>query len=177
MPALHLAVWAVRRWLPAILCTSGLCAQTCLVLSPAAVSADGTAVFDLALHSPRGKAPAAIQWTFAYTASNVSSLAVEDGTALKTSLKTAICAGAAGVYNCVAAGLNRRAIVNGIIARVTAVLAPGSTTAVIQITNSNAASPGGSPIPVAVSVQPPTGPDLSSDCRTLSQPGSLADKR
>ncbi len=177
MPALHLAARTVRRWLPAILCCSGLYAQTCLVLSPAAVSADGTAVFDLALHSPRGKALAAIQWTFQYTASNVGSLAVEDGPALKTSLKTAICAGNTGVYNCVAAGLNRRVIVNGVIARVTAVLAPGSTTAALQITNSNAASAGGSPIPVVASVQPLTGPDLSPDCRTLSRPGSLADKK
>ena len=37
-------------------------------------------------------------------------------------------------HNCLAAGLNKRIIVNGVIATVTAVLAPGAVTAAIQIT-------------------------------------------
>lgn len=174
MPSLHLAVRAVRRWLPAILWTSGLCAQTCLVLSPPTVSTDGTAEFDLSLYAPRGKAPAAIQWTFQYAASDISSLIVKDGPALNTSMKTAICAGGTGVFNCVAAGLNRRAIVNGVIARVTVVLGSGASTAAIQITNAVAASPSGYAIRV-VTFEPATGDGVSSDCRPLPlSPGSAS---
>lgn len=177
MLALPFAARVVRRWFPAILWTSGLCAQTCLTLSPPAITADGTVEFNLSLYSPRGKAPAAIQWTFQYAAASISSLTVNDGPALNTSLKTAICAGDAGVYNCVAAGLNRRTIVNGIIARVTAVLASGASTAAIQITNPNAASSSGSPVPVVARIQPSDGPDISPDCRSIPRPGSLAEKK
>lgn len=177
MPALHFAAQAVRRWLPAILWTSGLCAQTCLLLSPATITADGTAEFDLSLYSPRGTAPAAVQWSFQYEASSIGSLTVKDGPALNTSLKTTICDGAASAYNCLATGLNRRTITNGVIAKVAAVLAPGATAAVIQITNPNAASASGSPISVVARVQPPTGPDLFPDCKSFLQPGSPMDKK
>lgn len=164
MPALPFAVRAVRRWLPAILWTSGLYAQTCLALSPATVNADGTAQFDLSLYSPRGTAPAAVQWTFQYDASSISSLTVNDGAALNASMKTTMCDGDATPHNCLAAGLNKKIIVDGVIATVTAVLAPGAVTAAIQITGLRAASAEGLPIPAV-------------ECRPAPQTRSLAEKK
>jgi hypothetical protein len=174
---LHFVARLFRRWLPAIMWTSGLCAQTCLVLSPPTITADGSAEFDLSLYSPRSQAPVAIQWTFQYATSSISSLTVKDESVLNTSLKTAICAGDTGVYNCVTAGLNKRAIVNGIIAKVTAVLAPGASSATIQIGNPNAVTSSGSPIPVVARIRSSDGPDISPDCSPIPRPGSVANKK
>jgi hypothetical protein len=167
MPALNFTARTVRRWLPAILWTSGLCAQTCLSLSPPVIGVDGTAEFELSLYSPRGTAPAAVQWTFQYEASRIASLTVTDGPALQASSKTAICDGDATPHNCLAAGLNKRIIVDGVIAKVTAVLAPGAITAAMatmQITGLIAASAEGFPIPVA-------------ECTLVTQSKSLAEKK
>ena len=164
MPALHFAARTVPYWLPAILWTSGLCAQTCLVLSPPAIAADGTAKFDLSLYSPRGTAPSAVQWSFQYEASSISSLTVADGPALNATMKTVMCDGDAAPHNCLAAGLNKKIIVDGAIAKVTAVLAPGAVTAAIQITGLRAVSAEGMEIPAA-------------ECRSVPESKSLAEKR
>lgn len=164
MPVQCFTARTVRRWLPAILWTSGLCAQTCLSLSPPVITAEGTAEFDLSLYSPRGTAPAAVQWTFQYEASRISGLTVTEGPALQASLKTVICDGDVTPHNCLAAGLNKRIIIDGVIAKVTAVLAPGATTAAMQITRLSAASAEGISIPVA-------------ECRLLPQSRSLAEKK
>jgi hypothetical protein len=164
MPALHFTARTVRHWLPAILWTSGLCAQTCMSLSPPVITADGTAKFDLSLYSPRGTAPSAVQWSFQYEASSISSLTVTDGPALQATMKTVMCDGDAAPHNCLAAGLNKKIIVDGVIAKVTAVLAPGAATAAIQITGLRAVSAEGIEIPAVV-------------CRSLPEVRSLAKKR
>jgi hypothetical protein len=129
------AVRTAFCWLPIILWTSALGAQTCLVLSPATITTDHTAWLDLALYSSPGSAPAAVQWTFQYRSSNISSLTVDDGPMLTSAGKTAICTGNAAATNCLAVGHNTKTVANGVIAKVTAVLAPGATTAPVQITN------------------------------------------
>lgn len=161
---LAFAVRSVRRWLPAILWTGGLYAQTCLTLSPATANADGTVQFDLALYSPRGTAPAAIQWTFQYDASTISSLTVTDGPALSESMKTTMCDGDTTPHNCLAAGLNKRIIVDGVIATVTVVPAPGAATTAIQLAGLRAVSAEGIEIPAVV-------------CRPVPDAASLAKKR
>src|SRR5207237_6039237 len=82
----------IRRWLPLILWTGGLNAQTCLTLSPATLTTDGTALMDLSIQSPPGREPAAIQWTIVFDGSAIRSLAVD---ALTSAEKTAICIGEA----------------------------------------------------------------------------------
>lgn len=150
-------------WLPIILWTSGLNAQTRLKLSPATITADGTALLDLSLYSSPGTEPAAVQWTFQYQSSSISSLTVDDGPMLTLAGKAAFCAGDASAYRCMAAGANMKTIASGVIAKVTAVLAPGASTATIQITNCLGASTAGSPIPISSIIIPATGAKASSD--------------
>ncbi|MGO9270769.1 MAG: hypothetical protein ACLQOO_11045 [Terriglobia bacterium] len=163
----------VRCWLPILLWTSGLDAQTCLVLSPATIAPDHTAWLDLALYASPGMAPAAVQWTFQYPASSISSLTVDDGPMLTSAGKTAICAGNAAAYNCLAVGRNTKTIANGVIAKVTAVLAPGATTATVQITNPRAASAGGYQIPIVSKILSAPSRNLSSDCKYPATPKGL----
>jgi hypothetical protein len=79
-------------------------------------------------------------------------------------MKTVMCDSDAAPHNCLAAGLNKKIVINGVIAKVTAVLAPGAATAAIRITNASAASAEGLPIPAV-------------ECRPLPQARSLAEKK
>jgi hypothetical protein len=151
-------------WLPILLGTSGLTAQTCLVLSPATISPDGTALLNLALYSSPGTGPAAVQWTFQYASSNIHSLSVDDGPMLTFAGKTAMCAPSAAGYNCLAVGFNANTIGSGVIAKVTAVLAPGASTVPISIGNSLAASAVGNLIPISP-ITSVAGGHVSPDCR------------
>jgi hypothetical protein len=152
-------------WLPILLGTSGLTAQTCLVLSPAPGASTGTALLKLSLYSSPGTPPAAIQWTFQYASSNIHSLTVDDGPMLTAAGKMAMCAGNAAAYNCLAVGVNKNTIPSGVIAMVTAVLAPGASTAAISITNALAASAAGDVIPISPKIVSVTNSNISSDCR------------
>jgi len=165
MSGFQLAARKARCCLPIFLWTSGLIAQTCLVLSPATITPNGTALLDLALWSLHRTAPAVVQWTFQYPSSSISSLNVDDGPTLTSAGKTAFCAGDATAYNCLAVGLNTNTIANGVIAKVTAVLAPGATKATVQITNPLGASAAGNRIPIFSRILSITGAQVSSDCR------------
>jgi len=167
--AFQLASRKTFCWLPILLWvslwTSGLSAQSCLVLSPAAVSSGGIALLNLSLYTSPGTAPAAVQWTFQYASSNVRSLTVDDGPALTSAGKTAMCSGNADAYNCLAVGFNSNAITGGVIAKVTAVLAPSATTAAISIARSLATSAAGNLIPISPKITSATGAHFSPDCR------------
>jgi hypothetical protein len=152
-------------WLPFLFWTGGLTAQTCLVLSPATISPNGSALLNLALYSSPGAAPAAVQWTFQYAPSNIRSLIVDDGPMLTSAGKTAMCAGSAAGYNCLAVGFNANTIASGVIANVTAVLAPGASTAAISVANSLAASAAGNLIPISPKIMSVAGGHVSPDCR------------
>ncbi len=153
------------RWLPIVLWASGVNAQTCMVLSPPTIAASGTATLDLLLYSARGSEPATVQWTFQYPSSSIQALTVDDGPALTSAGKTAMCSGDASAYNCLAVGTNTKAIGSGIIAKLTAVLAPGATTADILIKSPLGASAAGYLIPVKSKVLPGSGVDDLPDCR------------
>jgi hypothetical protein len=120
-----------------------------MVLSPPTIAANGTASLDLSLYSERGKEPATIQWTFQYPSSSIATLRVDDGPALTSAGKTLMCAANTVGQNCLAVGTNANAIGNGIIAKLTAVLAPEATTATILITSTLGASSAGYLTPVA----------------------------
>ncbi len=185
MPGFRFAAPIARLSLPVVLSCGGLIpiwpgalnAQTCLVLSPATITADGSALLDLSLFMPPGAAPAAVQWTFQYPSTSISSLTVDDGPMLTSAGKTAICSGSAAAYHCLAVGLNTKSIGNGVIAKVTAVLAPGASTPAIVITDSFGASTSGKAIPIPLRIQTPAGAKVSSDCRLHPPPkGSVGSK-
>jgi len=136
-----------------------------MVLSPPNISANGTASLDLSLYSARGGEPTTVQWTFEYPSSRIQSLAVDEGPALTSAGKTAMCSGDGAAYNCVAVGTNTKAIGNGIIAKLTAVLAPGATAAAIQIKSPLGASSAGYLIPIRSIVLSGSGADVPSDCK------------
>jgi hypothetical protein len=67
-------------------------------------------------------------------------LTVSDGPALTSAGKTALCDGNADAYNCMAVGIGRRSIGNGVIARLIAALVPGNSSAQLSINSTLGAS-------------------------------------
>jgi hypothetical protein len=78
-----------------------------------------------------------------------------------------MCAANAAGYNCLAVGANANAIGNGIIAKLTAVLAPEATTATIAITSPLGASPAGYLTPISSKVMLNGDPGVPPPCRPL----------
>src|SRR5262249_15680203 len=101
-------------------------AQSTLVLSSGSAPAGGNVSLNFTLTSPSGSEPAAIEWTFALPAA-VASFTVQPGSPLASAAKTLDCAGTAAAYICVATGLNRNAIANGVVATLNVTL--GATNA------------------------------------------------
>jgi hypothetical protein len=159
-------------WLSTVLIASGVRAQTCLVLSPATISPEGTASQDLSLVSAPGVKPAAVQWTFQYQASSIRTLTVDDGPALTSVGKTAICAGDASAYRCITVGASTKPIANGVIARLTAVLAAGATAPLLAITNPMAVSAAGYMIPTFKRSGSIADADILSGCKPTHPSGS-----
>ena len=170
MPGFWLANRKSLRYVPIVLWASGVAnAQTCIVLSPPTSAANGAASLDLSLYSARGKEPATLQWTLQYPSSSMQTLTVDDGPALISAGKTMICSGDAAAYNCLAVGTNTKTIGNGIIAKLTAVLAPGVNTPTILIQSGLGASSAGFLIPVISKVIPSGRADVPPDCRPQLQ--------
>jgi hypothetical protein len=141
-------------------------AQICLTLSTAAVEPGGTASLDLSLNaSASDPPPAALQWTLQFPSSAIRSLTVDDGPAVTTAGKTVICAPKTDGYTCLAVGGNLKTIGNGVIAKITAALAPDAATATIQVVNPLAASPEGYFIPITARGGIITTANVSSDRR------------
>jgi hypothetical protein len=166
-----------RYWLLILLGMGGLNAQNCLVLSPPVISPDGIATMHLSLQSSSGEPPAAVQWTLQDPASSVSSITVDQGPMLTSAGKAAICAGDPSAYKCLAAGRNTKSIPNGVIATVTAVLAPGATTAAIQIIDPLGASAAGYPISISSRIMAVAGTYVSPDCKLHAPPRVTAGGR
>lgn len=169
MPGLRALSHVVRCGLPVLVSAGGLTAQTCLVLSPSPGAQGNTSSFELALYSSPGKGPSAIQWTFQYPASSVSSLAVDDGPVLTAAGKAALCAGNGVAFTCLAVGANEKTIGDGVIAKITATLASGAASASIQIANPRAASPGGEQVPISALILP-AGAKVPANCRLHPEP-------
>jgi hypothetical protein len=133
------------------LCAGALNAQTCLMVSRPEIATGGTAFMNLFLYSSSGAAPAAIGWTFEYSSSDITSLTVDDGPSLTAAGKTSICNSDPAAYNCLAIGANANTVGNGVIARLTAVVAPGAPSPIVHIKNPLGASPEGHFIAIRVS--------------------------
>ena len=143
----------------------GLPAQNCLTLSTAVVSSGGTASLELSLNSSADTPPAALQWSLQYPLSAIRSLTVDVGSAVSAASKTVMCAPNAAGYTCLAVGANANAIANGVIAKITAVLAPEASSAVIQVVNPLAVSDAGYFIPISATSGSITTANVSPDRR------------
>jgi hypothetical protein len=130
-----------------LLVIGGVNAQTTLGLSSATATPDA-ATLELSLDSASGVTPAAIQWTIQYSPRAVRSLTVESDPLLASAGKAVVCAGDAAAYTCLAIGLNADLIPDGVVARITAVLAPGASAATITVTDALGVSAAGYAIPI-----------------------------
>ncbi len=119
------------------------------VLSLASVSgAPGSSIsLDLTLATSQN-AIAGAQWTLNYWPIDVAAVSVAAGPAAAG--KSVYCAGGTGSTTCVLAGLNNGVLGDGVVARVTVKLAPGTPDAVssIGVTGALGASPTGDPIAI-----------------------------
>jgi hypothetical protein len=141
-------------WLAALMAGAGILhAQSSLVLSSGGVAPGGSIVLNLTLSSTAGNRPAGLQWTLSYPAANVSAWTVAEGPALAAAGKTITCAGASGVYTCLAVGMNAYTISDGVVATVSVSLATNATTTVIGLGNTL----GVSPTCEAISIVPTSG--------------------
>jgi hypothetical protein len=133
--------------LPFLIC--GLHAQTnSLTLSSATAESGGAVTLDLSLYSS-GARPVALQWTFQYSPSDIKSIGVDDGPMITSTGKTVLCTGGAAAYKCLVVGGNANSIANGVVAKVTAVLAPGIKETTIALRDALGTSANGAGIPIS----------------------------
>lgn len=100
---------------------------------------------------------------------------VTDGPALTSAGKTALCDGNADAYNCMAVGISRRSIGNGVIARLIASLVPGNTSAQLSINSAIGSSLAGFYVPVYSRVLPVIGAETPPGCGPrLERRGSIS---
>ncbi len=116
-------------------------AGTDLTLGSAVVNPGGNASLGLAL-TVSGTAPAGVQWGVSYLPAQISSLSITAGTATTAAGKTLSCSSGTGAATCLIAGLNATAIGTGNVATLNATLAPGVSSASIQIVRATGADAG-----------------------------------
>ena len=124
--------------------------QDSLALSSGSTTQGGTTALNLSLTSPAGSEPAGIQWTFAYSSSDIVSITAAAGPAATAAGKSVVCAGIPGSYTCLLTGVNASVVSDGVAATVSVTLSPtvtGSTP--ISVTNTIGASLAGSAIALA----------------------------
>ena len=129
-----------------------------LVLSSGTTAANHTVSLNLTLTSPAGSEPSAVQWSLTFPASNITSISATAGTSATNAGKTLTCASGAGVYTCLATGMNANIITNGTLAVINVTVAAGVTSTSIGLGNSIASSGSGTAISLTV-----TGGVISSD--------------
>jgi hypothetical protein len=116
--------------------------------------------------------PAALQWTWTYSPSEVLWIAATPGPSAESAGKALVCSATPGSLTCILSGLNNNPVSPGIVARATVMLAPSLTVGTtISVTNTLGASPAGEFVAVSgsgssVSLRPVTG-----GTRSLSQIG------
>ncbi|HVX57257.1 MAG TPA: hypothetical protein VHA37_05990, partial [Candidatus Saccharimonadales bacterium] len=93
--------------------------------------------------------PAGLQWTIAYPASQVSSIAEFAGPAATAAGKSLYCSPGSGYINCLITGLNTSLIPPGIVATIQVTLAPTAGTTTLAMGNSVGVDGTGSGLTVA----------------------------
>ena len=126
-----------------------LLAQTSLSLPSA--SANPGAVVSLGLTlTTAGTAPAGLQWTLSYPATQISSVSVTSGPTATAAGKTVTCASSPGSTTCILIGMNATTMSTGVAAFVNLTMAPTATTTSVAIANPLAVDPSGTAISVPI---------------------------
>ena len=122
-----------------------------LSLSSSVVTPGGTVSLNLSLNSSSGSQPAGIEWTFAYSTSNIVAISASAGTAATAAGKSLSCAGSPGSYMCLltgvsSSGLDANPIQNGVVAVLTVTLSAATSGTSISVTNALSTSSAGGAI-------------------------------
>ena len=132
---------------------AAFCQSDSLALSSGATVPGGTVSLNLSLSSSSGSQPAGIEWTFAYSTSDVvaNSISAVAGAAATAAGKSLWCAGIPGSYTCFLTGLgpgglNTNIIQNGVIAVLTVTISAATSWTSIGITNALSTSVAGDAI-------------------------------
>jgi hypothetical protein len=129
------------------LLASAAAAQDSLSLSVGSAPPGGSVALNLTLNAASGGDPAAIQWTFAYSPTDVNSVAVSAGPAATGANKSISCAAGSGTYTCVASGNSAAAMTSGTIAVATFQLSSAVSSVVpVNVTNTYGALGTGSAV-------------------------------
>jgi hypothetical protein len=105
-----------------------------LSLSSAVVNPGGTATLSLNL-TVSGTAPAGLEWKISYLRTQISAISITQGPATSQAKKALTCALGSGTATCIVTGMNTTSLASGVVANITATIAPGITSASIQISN------------------------------------------
>jgi hypothetical protein len=110
-----------------------------LQLQAGTVAAGGTAALNLTFApSSPVNLPAGLQWSFLYSTTAITSISAIAGPALAAANKTLTCAGTAGTYTCLAAGVNSNTIGAGVVATLSVTMASSATSTTIGVVMADA---------------------------------------
>ncbi len=120
---------------PLILGSSAAVAQTTLSVVPGSAIAGGTGSLNISIASTSGYTPAALEWTFAYSASTLGNIKVQAGAAATAAGKAVECVFSTGSVRCLTWGLNDKTISNGVVATLTFSVFPHvASSSAVQLT-------------------------------------------
>jgi uncharacterized protein (TIGR03437 family) len=131
-------------------------------------------LLNLSVASVAGQQPASLEWQFSYPPADLAFVDAGEGSSAVAAGKTITCSGVSGSYTCIAAGLNKNAIPDGVLA--TLLFSVSATTinpaAAISINTPVAAGPTAATILTAasggsVTVQPSNLSGLAITTQTL----------
>ena len=144
-----------------------------------------TVELDLSLTTSGGAQPAVVQWTMSYSATDVTSVSVNDGPTATAAGKSVLCSSTPGSTTCVVYGVNQNIIRDGVAATATFNVALGAldASAPVQITGAAASAPDasaiatagtGGTISISQSSQPPVASGLYCTPAGVTAPGTAA---
>ena len=153
-------------------------AQATISLSSANSPPGATANLNISLASG-GTQVSAVQWTMAYSPTDVASISVALGPVANTAGKTVACSVTTGSVLCIAYGMNQNIISDGILATVTLGIAPGTvdTSTAVQVSGVIPSSASATQISASgsggtVSISQPLGVTASCNPGTVTLPGA-----
>lgn len=168
----------------AVLFLAAACAlgQDTMSLSSGSAAPGGAVSLDLSLTVTPGSEPAALEWTYIYSAADFTAISVTAGSAAVAAGKSVSCSAGSGSYTCLLFGLNNTALTSGVVAVATFSVSPTATGKVstIQVINSSGATVSSSSVPVTatggqVTITSSAGvAALTCSPATIPTPGSAA---